>query len=61
MLSEVHGFSCEIVRWASAGRVVRPSYPFRGNVGRSGKGEFAEKAKCVNGGSQCSPSERTCF
>ena len=34
-------FLCSIV-------VPRASYPFRENLGRSGKGSFAEKAKMVN-------------
>ena len=40
--------------------VPSPSYPFRRNFGRSGKGSITEKAKIVNRGSQCSPRECTC-
>ena len=42
-------------------RVPRPSYPFRRNFGRSGKGSFTEKAEIVDRGSLCIASERTCF
>ena len=40
-------------------RVPRPSYPFRENFWRSGKGSFAEKAKIVDRGSLCSTLEST--
>ena len=40
--------------------VPRPSYPFRGKFGRSGKGSFTEKAKIVDRGSVCLANERTC-
>ena len=39
--------------------VPRPSYPFRENFGRSGKGSFAEKAEIVDRGSVCTALERT--
>ena len=39
--------------------VPRPSYPFRGKFGRSGKGSFSEKAEIVDSGSICIASEST--
>ena len=40
-------------------RVHRPSYPFPGKFGRSGKGSFTEKANIIDKGSQCSTLEST--
>ena len=44
----VHVFSLNMILLSSPWRVPRPSYPFRRNFGRSGKGSFTEKAKIVN-------------
>ena len=45
---KVHVFSFNMILLSSPLRVPRPSYPFRRNFGRSGKGSFSEKAKIVN-------------
>ena len=39
--------------------IPRPSYPFGGKLGRSGKGSFTEKAKIVDRSSLCSAPEST--
>ena len=41
-------------------RIPRPSYPFGGKLGRSGKGSFTEKAKIVDRSSLCRAPESTC-
>ena len=45
---KVHVLSFNMILLSSPLRVPRPSYPFRGNFGRSGKGSFTEKAKIIN-------------
>ena len=45
---KVHVQSFNMILLSSPQRVPRPSYPFRRNFGRSGKGSFTEKAKIVN-------------
>ena len=45
--------------FSSPQRVPTPSYPFRDNFGRSGKGSFTRKAKFVNRGSLSSAPEIT--
>ena len=57
---KLHVCSFKMILLSSPLRVPRPSYPFRKNFGRSGKGSSTEKAKIVNRGSQCSPHESTC-
>ena len=57
---KVHVFGFNVFLTLSQWRVPRPSYPFRRNFERSGKGSFTEKAKIVNRGSECSPWERIC-
>ena len=60
MASESLFFGFNVILLSSSKHVPRPSYPFRSNFARSGKGSFTEKAKIVNGGSQCSSGESTC-
>ena len=45
---KVHVLSFNMILLSSPWRVPRPSYPFRRNFGRSGKGSFTEKAKIIN-------------
>ena len=45
---KVHVLSFNMILISSLYRVPRPSYPFRRNFGRSGKGSFTEKAKIVD-------------
>ena len=45
---KVHVLSFNMILLSSPERVPSPSYPFRRNFGRSGKGSFTEKAKIVN-------------
>ena len=47
-LVKVHVFSFNIILLPSPQRFPRPSYPFRRNFGRSGKGSFTENAKIIN-------------
>ena len=58
LIVQVLSFNMNLI--SSPYLVPRPSYPFRGKFGRSGKGSFTEKAKTVNRGSVCIVSERTC-
>ena len=51
--------SFDMILISSPWRVPSPSYPFRWNFGRSGKGSFSEKAKIVNWGFECSLREST--
>ena len=44
---------------SSPKRIPRPSYPFGGELGRSGKGSFTEEAKIVDRSSLCSAPEST--
>ena len=55
LIVQVLSFNLNLI--SSPYRVPRPSYPFRGKFGRSGKGSFTDKAKIVNRGSQSSPRE----
>ena len=57
---KVHVLRFHILLLSSPWRVLRPSYPYRRNFGRSGKVSFAEKAKIVDRGSVCIASETTC-
>ena len=54
-----HVLSCNMIPISFPQRVPRPSYPFRRNFGRSGKGSFTEKAKIVDRGSLSSKTEST--
>ena len=49
---KVQVLSININLISSPKRFPRPSYPFGGKLGRSGKGSFTEKAKIVDRGSQ---------
>ena len=51
--------SCNMNLISSPQQAPRPSYPFGGKFGRSGKGSFTEKAKIVVRISMCSTPERT--
>ena len=42
---QVLSFNMNLI--SSPKRIPRPSYPFRGKFGRSGKGSFTEKARIV--------------
>ena len=44
---------------SSTKRIPRPSYPFGGKLGRSGKGWSTEEAKIIDGSSVCSAPEST--
>ena len=54
---QVLGFNMNLI--SSRKRIPRPSYPFGGKLGRSGKGSFTEKAKIVDRSFLCSASEST--
>ena len=45
---KVHVLSFNMILVSSPLRVLTPSYPFRRNFGRSGKGYLTVKAKIVN-------------
>ena len=45
---KVHVLSFNMILVSSPERVPRPSYQFRRNFGRSGKGSFTERARVVN-------------
>ena len=45
---KVHVLSFNMILISTPWLVLRPSYPFRRNFGRSGKGSFTEKARIVN-------------
>ena len=59
--TKVHVLSFNMILVSSPERVPRPSYPFRKNFGRSGKGSFTGKAKNFNRGFLSMSSESTCF
>ena len=59
LIVQVLSFNMNLI--SSPLRVPRPSYPFGGKFGRSGKGSFTEKAKIVDRVSVCTTSDRTCF
>ena len=59
--TKVHCLSFNMILVSSPERVPRPSYAFRRNFGRSGKGSFTEKAKNFNRGSLSMSSKSTCF
>ena len=44
---KVHVLSFNMILVSSPSRVLTPSYPFRRNFGRSGKGSITEKAKTL--------------
>ena len=54
---QVLSFNMNLV--SSPLHVPRPSYPFRGKIGRLGKASFTEKAKIVYRGSLCIEPEST--
>ena len=45
---KAHVLSFNMILISSPLRVLRPSYPFRRNFGRSVRGSFTERAKIVN-------------
>ena len=45
---KAHVLSFNMILISSPLRVLRPSYPFRRNIGRSVRGSFTERAKIVN-------------
>ena len=57
---KIQVLSCIMNLISSPQQAPRPSYPFRGKFGRSGKGSFTEKAKIVQRVSLCIALEKTC-
>ena len=43
-----HFFSLNLILHSSSRHVPRPSYPFRLNFGRSGKGSFSDRTRSVS-------------
>ena len=57
---KIQGLRCNKNLISSPQQARRPSNPFRGKFGRSGKGSFNEKAKIVQRASLCIASETIC-
>ena len=58
-LLNVQALSFNVNLFSSPLHVPRPSYPFRGKIGRLGKVSFTENAKIVYRGSICIEPENT--
>ena len=56
---KVQVLSFNTILTSSPKRLPRPTYPFPGKFGRSGKWSFTDKAKIVDRGSKCSTPECT--